>query len=151
MFFILHQLIKIAEKNDMIKFNEIKKGDFFIASNEGDKHNVEVIAKDIFTRQIGVDENESTYWYKYEELTAIPITDRVMRDLKFSKFHNADGSVKYAKGAFRLMIQKQNDFSRMELWYREEKRHIYKPIQLHELQNHFLSMTKVYLNEDLWA
>ena len=39
-----------------------------------------------------------------------------------------------------------NDFSKFEIWYRDEKRHIMQPISLHQLQNHFYDMTKVHLN-----
>jgi hypothetical protein len=51
------------------------------------------------------------------------------------------------KGAFRMLIPKEGDFSRMEIWYRDEQRHILEPIPLHVLQNHFFEMTKVFLNE----
>jgi hypothetical protein len=52
------------------------------------------------------------------------------------------------KGAFRIMLEKERDFSHMEIWYRDERRHILHPISVHNLQNHFYEMTKVFLNDE---
>ena len=46
-----------------------------------------------------------------------------------------------------MLIPKEGDFSRMEIWYRDEQRHFVEPMALHTFQNHFYEMTKVYLNE----
>jgi hypothetical protein len=70
--------------------------------------------------------------------------------LKFHKQVNVDGTVKYSKGAFRIATAKEGDFSRMELWYRDEHRHIMQPIEIHVLQNHFYEMTKVHLNDEAY-
>ena len=71
-----------------------------------------------------------------------------LTNFKFHKHVNDDGTIKYSKGAFRILIPKQGDFSRMEIWYRDEKRHILQPIPVHTLQNHFYEMTKVHLNTE---
>ena len=47
-----------------------------------------------------------------------------------------------------LLLPGVGNFEKMEIWYRDEKRHIQQPIKLHQLQNHFYEMTKVHLNED---
>jgi len=52
------------------------------------------------------------------------------------------------KGAFRMLVPKEGDYSRMEIWYRDETRKIINPISLHTLQNHFYEMTKVFLNDE---
>ena len=54
------------------------------------------------------------------------------------------------KGAFRMMLLANNDFSKFEIWYRDEHRHIIHPIFVHQLQNHYYDMTKVYLNEEVY-
>jgi hypothetical protein len=68
--------------------------------------------------------------------------------LKFTKELQANGQIKYMKGAFRMLIPAADDFSRMEIWYRDEQRHITHSLDVHELQNHFHDMTKVHLTTD---
>ncbi|MEI9933402.1 MAG: hypothetical protein WDM71_00775 [Ferruginibacter sp.] len=79
---------------------------------------------------------------------AIPLNDEQLTTLKFHKEKQEDGNVKYMKGAFRILIPAENDFSTMEIWYRDEKRHIKHPLNVHNLQNHFYEMTKVHLNDE---
>ena len=62
-----------------------------------------------------------------------------------------DGSIKYSKGAFRMMIPKDGDFSAFELWYKDEKRHVPYNMPVHILQNHFYEMTKMYLNDEVFG
>ena len=131
----------------MLKMNEIKKGDYLIGDNLGDKITGEVI--DIYrdARQVCIQSGTQDFWYGISQLSSIPLSEKALFDLKFHKQIKTDGTVKYGKGAFRLLIFKEGDFSKMEIWYRDEHRHIFEPIEVHELQNHFYSMTKVFLNE----
>ncbi|MBC7904096.1 MAG: hypothetical protein H7Y27_11765, partial [Gemmatimonadaceae bacterium] len=57
-----------------------------------------------------------------------------------------DGRVKYMKGAFRVVVPSRDNFSDIEIWYREDRRHFNHALFVHELQNHHYSMTKVELN-----
>jgi hypothetical protein len=57
------------------------------------------------------------------QLAPITLNDAELADLKFTKQINEDGTVKYSKGAFRMQLPAVNDFSKMELWYRDEHRH----------------------------
>jgi hypothetical protein len=95
-----------------------------------------------------VDTGAQEFWYETEQLSAIPLDDEQLTKLKFHKEENGDGQVKYMKGAFRMMLNSRNDFSKFEIWYREEQRHILQPINVHQLQNHFYEMTKVHLNDE---
>jgi hypothetical protein len=131
----------------MIKLNEIKKGDYVIADNDGDKKTGEVVDLRIFNKQVCIDEGTNEYWYDIKQISAIPLSERALMDLRFKKIVNTDGTVKFSKGAFRMVIPKEDDFSKMEIWYRDERRHIFHPMTVHELQNYFHEMTKVYLNE----
>ena len=72
--------------------------------------------------------------------------DEQLTKLKFHKEVQDDGAVKYMKGAFRMMIPAEGNFSKFEIWYRDEHRQIMQTIHLHQLQNHFYQMTKVHLN-----
>lgn len=132
----------------MIKFQEIKTGDYLFADNDGDKKRGEVTGLNSDEKQVCVDTGAQEFWYELDQLSAVPITEEELSYLKFHKEINEDGTVKYSKGAFRILVPKESDFSRMEIWYRDETRHIYTPISVHTLQNHFLEMTKVHLNKD---
>jgi len=39
------------------------------------------------------------------------------------------------------------DFSKIEMWWREDRRHFSFPLGVHELQNLYLDMTKVHLEK----
>lgn len=133
----------------MIKFNEIKVGDFLIADNDGDKIQGEVTNLNHNEKQVCVDNGVQEFWFETEQLSAIPLDEEQLMRLKFSKHDNEDGTVKYMKGAFRMLLPQKGDFSHFEIWYRDEKRHVMQPISLHQLQNHFYEMTKVHLNAEV--
>lgn len=132
----------------MIKFNEIKVGDYLIADNDGDKKQGEVTNLNHNEKQVCVDTGVQEFWYETEQLSAIPLDEEQLLKLKFHKQENEDGSVKYMKGAFRMLLPVKGDFSKFEIWYRDEHRHIMQPICVHQLQNHFYDMTKVHLNDE---
>ena len=130
----------------MIKFNEIKVGDYLIADNDGDKKQGEVTGLNNNEKQVCVDTGAQEFWYETEQLSAIPLDEEQLLILQFHKQVNDDGTVKYLKGAFRMLLSAAGDFSKFEIWYRDERRHVMEPINVHQLQNHFYEMTKVHLN-----
>lgn len=132
----------------MLKFSDLKIGDYVIASNDGDARRGEITNLNGNEKQVCVDTGAQSFWYETDQLEALPITDEELRSLKFHRETQEDGTIKYMKGAFRMLVPKEGDFSRLEIWYRDEQRHIVHPIHLHELQNHFYEMTKVYLNNE---
>lgn len=131
----------------MIKFHEIKVGDYLMADNDGDKKKGEVVNLNGDEKQVCVDTGQE-FWYETDQLSPIPLDESQLSDLKFDKEAKDDGTVKYLKGAFRLLLPSAGDFSHMEIWYRDEKRHIMHPLSVHQLQNHFYEMTKVHLNHE---
>ncbi len=131
----------------MIKFTELKKGSHVIANFDGDKKRGEIEDTDNVDKKVFVNVGEQSYWFPANDVYAIEVNDAELQHLKFTKQTNEEGNIKYMKGAFRILISKEGDFSRMEIWYRDEQRHIIEPIPLHVLQNHFYEMTKVHLNE----
>lgn len=132
----------------MIKFNEIKTGDYLIADNDGDQRLGEVTNLNHNEKQVCVDTGVQEFWFEIGQLSPIALDETQLTRLKFSKEANADGTVKYKKGAFRMLLAKPDDFSAFEIWYRDEHRHVMHPIYLHQLQNHFYEMTKMHLNEE---
>ena len=132
----------------MIKFNEIRVGDYLIADNDGDKKQGEVTDINGDEKQICVDTGAQGFWYELDQLYPIALDESQLFNLKFQREENGDGSIKYLKGAFRILLPAPNDFSHFEIWYRDEKRHILQPIFVNDLQNHFYEMTKVHLNDE---
>lgn len=132
----------------MIKFHEIKVGDFLNAHFEGDVRRGEVTNLNHDEKQVCVDNGVQEFWYETEQLSPLTVSDAELDYLKFHKQVLENGQVKYSKGAFRMVIPAAGDFSKMEIWYRDERRHVMQPIPLHTLQNHFYEMTKVHLNQE---
>lgn len=132
----------------MLKFQNIKVGDYLMANNDGDILKGEVTNLKHGENQVCMDIGPQEFWYEMEQLAPIPLNDEELSKLKFTKDENGEGTVKYSKGAFRLLLPAKDDFSKMEIWYRDERRHIIHPINVHELQNHFYEMTKVHLNDE---
>ena len=132
----------------MIKSQEIKVGDYLMADNDGDPKKGEVTDLNGDEKQVCVDTGDQEFWYETNQLSPIPLDESELLALKFHKEPQDNGHIKYTKGAFRLLLPSAGDFSRMEIWYRDERRHIMQPINVHQLQNHFLEMTKVHLNDE---
>ena len=131
----------------MIKFHELKAGDYVLAEYDGKITQGEVTDLNRDEKEVCVDVGVQEFWFKPEQLKPLPLDDDQLRKLNFQREENEDGSVKYLKGAFRIQIPAQDNFSRFEIWYRDETRQIMHPIGVHELQNHYLDMTKVHLTE----
>ncbi|MEJ7587898.1 MAG: hypothetical protein WKI04_10100 [Ferruginibacter sp.] len=132
----------------MIKFNDIKVGDYLMADNDGDILQGEVTNLNGDEKQVCVDTGTQEFWFETGQLSAIPLDEEQLLKLKFTKDENENGTVKYLKGAFRIMIPANGNFSKMEIWYRDERRHIMQQLSVHQLQNHFYDMTKVHLNHE---
>jgi len=130
----------------MIKFQDIKVGDYLMADNDGDSLQGEVVNLNGDEKQVCVNTGTQEFWFETNQLNPIPLNDQQLKNLKFTHQDNEDGTVKYLKGAFRIMLQSKDDFSKMEIWYRDEKRHIMQQLSVHQLQNHYYEMTKVHLN-----
>jgi len=130
----------------MIKFSEIKHGDIVMAEFEG-KKSIGVV-KDLNRedKEICVETEGQQYWFTPDQLYPIPLNEEQLLKLGFEKQESGDGSVKYMKGAFRILLHKKGDFSDIEMWWREDRRHFHQPMHVHDLQNHYYQMTKVELN-----
>lgn len=132
----------------MIKFQELKSGDYVLVEYEGNINPGEVVGFNRDEKEVCVNDGVQEFWFKADELKPLLLDDAQLTKLNFQKQENEDGSVKYLKGAFRILIPEKNNFSRFEIWYRDEKRQIMHPIGVHELQNHYHEMTKVHLTDE---
>jgi hypothetical protein len=130
----------------MIPFNEIKMGDYVSASYNNKLWEGQVAGINNDEKQICVATEVQEFWFEPENLFPLPLNEDQLLKLNFSKMEYDDtGEVKYSKGAFRLIIPSENDFSSVEMWYREDRRHHPDVHYIHQLQNHFHQMTKVPL------
>ena len=132
----------------MIKFSELKVGDYVLGETDGQAWRGTVTTFNNDEKQICVDTGVQELYFDQEDLYPLPVDEDQLLKLKFTKHVNEDGSVKYMKGAFRIQTPRQDDFSAFEIWYRNEKRIITHPIPIHVLQNHYNSMTKVHLTDE---
>jgi hypothetical protein len=129
----------------MVKITDLKPGDIVLILQGGVE--TEGLVTDISKEDdmACVDNGVQEFWYPPEEIVPIPLTEeRLIHTLGFEKEEAADG-VKYKKGPFRVLIHDPGNNTRLEIWYREDRRHFSHPIYIHELQNHHLQMTKVPL------
>jgi hypothetical protein len=133
----------------MIKFNDLKAGDYVLAESDGQAWEGEVTDFNHDEKEISVYNGVQEFYFKSEDLYPIPLDENQLLKLKFKKHVNEDGSVKYMKGAFRIQTPQQDNFSNFEMWYRYEKRIMTQPISVHQLQTHYLEMTKVHLTDDV--
>jgi len=129
----------------MIRFQDLKIGDIVMAEFEGQWTEGEVAELNREDKEVCIRNDVQDFWYKPEELKGIPLSDEQLINLGFEKEVNPDGTVKYKKGAFRILLTKKDNFNEFEMWYREDRRHLKGPVFIHELQNHHLQMTKVEL------
>lgn len=135
----------------MIKFNELKQGDYVIGEFEGTRWEGEVTRLNGAEKQVCVDTGVQQFWFEQEQLFPIPINDEQLLKLNFKKEEMPDGSVKYKKGSFRLLVPVKDDFSSFVMWYREDHRNHPDIHYLHQLQNHYLQMTKIHLTKEAVA
>ena len=132
----------------MIKFEDLKQGDYVMADVDGRMEHVEVTQFNRDEKEICVDNGVQEFWFNADQLYPLPLDEIQLTKLHFQKQVNEDGTIKYLKGAFRILIPKENDFTEFEIWYRDEKRHMLHSISVHQLQNHYLDMTKVHLTDE---
>ena len=132
----------------MIKFSDIQKGDIVNANFEGTINTGEVTRLQSDQKLVQVAHGDQEFWYSINDLSPVALDEEQLIRLKFEKQESENGSVKYSKGAFRISLAKKGDFSHMEVWYRQEKSIIDEPLFIHQLQNHYLRMTKVHLTAE---
>jgi hypothetical protein len=130
----------------MLKINDLKSGDIIIVDDDGVKREGTVVSISHEENQALVDNGIQEFWYSPEEMFAVPLDENQLEKLGFTK-DDENGGVKYKKDSFRLVTPKKGDFSNIEMWWREDRRHFSFPLGVHELQNLYLSMTKVHLEK----
>jgi hypothetical protein len=129
----------------MVKVADLKAGDIVHVLHDGDERIGSVVDINRMDNLACIDNGVQEFWYPPEEIVPVPLTEaHLMNTLGFDKEENEEG-VKYKRGPFRILVHDPGNYTNMDVWYREDHRHFNHPIYLHELQNHYLAMTKVPL------
>lgn len=128
----------------MLKINNLKEGDIITVEDDGLKREGTVVKVSREEHQALVNNGIQEFWYNQEDMYAVPLDDSQLKRLGFAG-EDLDGGVKYKKDSFRVFVPRKGDFSKIEMWWREDKRHFDFPLSVHEFQNLYLDMTKVHL------
>ena len=129
----------------MLKVGELKQGDIIQVNDDGVMREGTVVDISYEENQALVDNGVQEFWYSPEDMKPIPVDEDQLSKLSFTK-EASNGVVKYKKDSFRLVIPREGDFSHIEMWWREDRRHFNFPIGVHQLQNLYHDMTKTHLD-----
>ena len=135
----------------MIQFHELRVGDIVLVDFEGQRTEGEVVGKSEADRLVNVETKAQPFWYSPNDLYPIALDEKQLFEFGFERQDMPDGSVKYLKGPFRILLSQSGNFSQFTIWYREDHRQIHQPISVHQLQNHYHQMTKVDLFREVKA
>jgi hypothetical protein len=130
----------------MIPFKALKKGDYVYAAFEGSQTMGPITGVNNDEQQVCVLTGENEFWYPKDAISPIPINEATLAEFGFEQSTTDKGSHKFSKGPFRLVVRNE-DFNNVEMWYREDIRRHPQLSFVHELQNHYLEMTKVHLEK----
>lgn len=128
-----------------MKLAELKPGDWVTINDNGVMREGTVLRVSTEDNKVCVNNGIQEFWYHPEQLSAVPLNEEQLLNLGFEKLETSDKGVKYGKGAFRVGVPAAGDFSKVEVWYREDRRYFDHAITVHHLQNLHLDMTKVQL------
>ena len=129
----------------MVKITELKEGDVVKVIDSGDERIGTVVEISRDENMANINNGVQEFWYNQEDIIPVPLTeDQLINTLGFEKEEAEDG-IKYNKGPFRVVVHDPGNYTNLDVWYREDHRHFNHPLYVHELQNHYLQMTKVYL------
>lgn len=130
----------------MLKIDNLKAGDIIKVDDEGIIREGTVVRVSNEENQALVDNGVQEFWYSPEQMQGIPLDENQLMLLGFTK-EESDGGVKYKKDSFRLVTPKKDDFTEIEMWWREDRRNFSFPLGVHEFQNLYHDMTKVHLEK----
>ncbi len=132
----------------MIKLAQMKEGDIVKVIEEGGiEREGTVVDTSADNNMVCVNNGVQDFWYPPESLAPVPLTEHhLIHTLGFEKENTPEGD-KYKKGPFRVLVHDPGNYTSLDIWYREDKRHFNHPLYVHELQNHHLDMTKMHLEK----
>ena len=130
----------------MVKISELKQGDVVKVLDSGEERLGVVTDTSWEENMACINNGIQEFWFAPADIVPIPLTEeQLLNRLGFEKEETAEG-IKYKKGAFRVVVHDPGNYTNLDIWYREDRRHFNHPIYVHELQNHHYQMTKVPLD-----
>jgi hypothetical protein len=127
----------------MIQISDVRVSDRVLVNFEGQLIEGTVLEVNHEDRQACVLTHEQQeFWYSAEDLFPITLNEAELVRLKFHQEEPSNGSTVFVRGPFTVEFHGQD---KLALVYRDERREIQGPITVHQLQNHYESMTKVHL------
>ena len=129
----------------MIKVQELKQGDIVRVEEESSEREGTVVEVSREENMVLIDNGVQEFWYNPDQIAAIPLSEKELFRLGFER-EDVEESAKYKKGPFRVLVHDPGNYTHLDIWYREDRRHFNHPIYVHELQNLHLQMTKVPLD-----
>ena len=130
----------------MVKISELKQGDIVKVLDSGEERLGMVTDTSWEENMACINNGVQEFWFAPADIVPVPLTeDQLINTLGFEKEETAEG-VKYKKGAFRVVVHDPGNYTNLDVWYREDRRHFNHPIYVHELQNHHYQMTKIPLD-----
>ena len=132
----------------MLKLGDLKQGDILSVNDDGVEREGVVVRVSHEDHQVLVDNGIQEFWYTLDEVKPIPLDESQLMALGFTK-EEFEGGMKYKKDSFRLVTPRKDDFSNIDMWWREDRRHFSFPLGVHQLQNLHLDMTKVPLEKPM--
>lgn len=135
----------------MINIHELKLNNQVVADYEGQRRRgyVSDVTIDDNMIRVTTDAGNQNFWYTPHDVYPIELSDAEMGHFGFKKEEMPDGAIKYKWDAFRLVIPRENDFSAIEMWFREDIRKQPNVHYVHQLQNQFHNMSKIYLKGEV--
>lgn len=129
----------------MVKLGHLQPGDIVMVSDEGLLREGTVIQTNREEHMALVNNGIQEFWYPPQDIYPVALDEDHLEMFGFEKEPMEGNAVKYKKGAFRLVTPEAGNFSKIDMWYREDNRHFSVPLAVHELQNLHADMTKVPL------
>ena len=130
----------------MLKLGDLKQGDIVFLNDDGAKREGTVVKVSHEEHQALINNGVQEFWYRLDEITPIPLDENQLIRLGFTK-EEMNGAVKYKRDSFRLVTPRAGDFSTVEMWWREDRRHFNFLLGVHDLQNLYHDMTKIPLEK----
>jgi hypothetical protein len=128
----------------MVKLGHLQAGDIVMVSDDGLLREGDVVQTNREENMALIDNGIQEFWYSPQDIYPIALDEAQLMKFGFEK-ENLEKGVKYKKGVFRLVTPEPGNFSNLEMWYREDRRHFNIPVAVHELQNLHADMSKIPL------
>ena len=97
----------------MIKLSELTPGDIVMAEYEGQRWEGVVKELNRDDKEICVETSVQEFWFTPEHVFPILLDEEQLLKLGFEKKENEDGSVKYSKESFRVLVPEKGNFNKL--------------------------------------